>query len=126
MVREAIGGQNYEDQDQPSGHVYTAEEVRMRLARLEQGMKDLGVLRRPFSSGVSGFSGIPGLPGLSGFSGRSASSDPHRIYEAVRYEQNPYADFHEEGFMAKGIRELKEYFQALFVKTLNKKEIEHG
>ena len=121
-MKESIGA------DLPPGHVYTAEEVRVRLSRLEEGMRDLGVLgnRHPFS-GLSGFSGVPGHPGLSGFSGRRGSASIQPQFDEIRYKQNPYADpVFNEGFMAKGIRELKEYFQALFVKTLNKKEIEHG
>lgn len=101
-----------------SGHFYTDTEVRMRLA------KKMNDMRQVFGS--SGFSGTSGYPGVSGFSGsvniRRRAQDgcinPHVVNETSSNDSS-------ESFIAKGIRELKEYFQSLFMKT-PKKEIEHG
>lgn len=108
----------------PSGHIYTATEVK---ARLEQGMKAAGF------SGVSGYSGM---------SCDIRTSQPERWPRAKgnltresllvisKNRRDSIHDVpivsHNESFIAKNIRELKEYFQALFVKTHHKKEIEHG
>lgn len=116
----------------PRGHDYTAPEVQMRLARLENELRDLSGIRASIlgnmgRSGSSGYYGSSGFSGSSGYSpGASGACGP---YSQIVYEQKAYDDFSHEGFFAKGIRELKEYFQALFaklVKITNRKEIEHG
>ncbi len=95
----------------PSGHIYTAEEVRVRLSRI----------------GSSGFSGNPPPDFDPAWTSMANPSDHLRQEMFERYKHPiAIAGSKEEGFMTKGIRELKEYFLALFVKTADKKEIEHG